>query len=139
MTSPSPGMISPAHDQDHIALLQLAGGDDGLECRPRAAGGPGYPSGSFSELAACALPRPSATDSAKLANSTVTNRIARDDDIIDTQLLGIGIAEQTRYEGEQQGDEEADLHYEHDRVFHHVPGVQLDKRTDAPPASESPG
>ena len=77
MTSPSPGMISPALDQDHVALLQLAGGDDGLECRPRGAGGPGYPSGSFSELAAWALPRPSATASAKLANRTVTNRIAQ--------------------------------------------------------------
>ena len=72
MTSPSPGMISPADTMTTSPFRSW------LERTSFS-----VPSGMsrralvsfcvFFKLAACALPRPSATDSAKLANSTVTN------------------------------------------------------------------
>ena len=75
MTSPSPGMTPPA---DTITTSPFFSSLDGTILSP--------PSASsrracvsffvFFRLAACAFPRPSATDSAKFANSTVTNRMA---------------------------------------------------------------
>ena len=76
MTSPSPGMISPGLDDHDVALLQLRRRHRLLGCRP------GVQSSSrramVSVLArrsvsAWALPRPSATASARLANSTVSH------------------------------------------------------------------
>ncbi len=75
MTSPSPGMTPPAAT---ITTSPFFSSLDGTILSP--------PSASsrracvsffvFFRLAACAFPRPSATDSAKFANSTVTNRMA---------------------------------------------------------------
>ena len=70
MTSPSPGMISPADDDHDVALAQLA------RRRPAAIAPSTSTLASVSvfvlrSVSACALPRPSAIASAKLANSTV--------------------------------------------------------------------
>ena len=72
ITSPSPGIISPAETRTTSFFFSSLDRMSVVE--------PSEPSRCavvsfcvFFRLAACALPRPSATDSAKLANNTVTN------------------------------------------------------------------
>ena len=77
ITSPSPGTMSPASTSTTSPILRSS-----AETPSMASITPALPVGSISRLAsvslrvrrsasACALPRPSATASAKLANSTV--------------------------------------------------------------------
>ena len=75
MTSPSPGIISPAETRtisSFFSSLERITVSLPSSARRRAL----VSFWVFFRLAACALPRPSAIDSAKLANSTVTNRTA---------------------------------------------------------------
>ena len=73
---------------------------------------------------ACALPRPSATASAKLANSTV-NHSQSDDAAVNHS----GAARRRRRDQvadeQDRGQHAADLDHEHDRVLGHVPRRQL--------------
>ena len=68
-TSPSPGMISPASTTTRSPSLQLGGRRPPPRCRRRAAGGRSSRSWLARRVAAWALPRPSATASARLANT----------------------------------------------------------------------
>ena len=73
MTSPSPGIISPAETMTispffsslDITIFSVPSGRRTRACVSFCV---------FFRLAACAFPRPSATDSAKFANSTVINK-----------------------------------------------------------------
>ena len=47
-----------------------------------------------------------------------------DHQIVCTQA-GIRIAEQARENGQQQRDNKAHFHHEHNRIFDHVPGIQF--------------
>ena len=76
ITSPSPGMRSPASHEHEIA--GLADRRPGRLHRPRSCPASecawrASRCGSCASVSACALPRPSATASAKLANSTVNH------------------------------------------------------------------
>ena len=70
---------------------------------------------------ACALPRPSATASAKFANSTV-NQSHSDDLEREAEVLAAGREVAQEDHGGQRGD---DLDHEHDRVLHHDPWIEL--------------
>ena len=113
ITSPSLGMRSPASTSTISPCLSaVAGTERQVLLRRRRAAWPSCRSWSGAASAACALPRPSATASAKLANSTVNQsqrliwnekprcRAARDE-IADEQDRG------------QRGD---DLDHEHHRI-----------------------
>ena len=74
ITSPSPGMTSPAFTMTTSPFFSSL--EDTMVSEPSSARRCASVSFCvFFRLAACALPRPSATDSAKFANSTVTSRI----------------------------------------------------------------
>ena len=81
-------------------------------------------------LAACALPRPSATASAKFANSTVNHSqtmIWK----VKPRLLAAG---QPVADEDHCGQRRHDLDHEHDGVLHHGAGIELgegraDRRT----------
>ena len=51
------------------------------------------------------------------------------DQIVSTQA-GIALTKQPRHNRQQQRDQEADFHDEHDRILDHISGVQLFYRTD---------
>ncbi|CAN3986927.1 diaminopimelate epimerase, partial [Dysosmobacter welbionis] len=51
------------------------------------------------------------------------------DDVVDPQGACVHVPEQAGEEGEQQGDEAADLHHKHHGVTHHIAGIELDERT----------
>ena len=78
MMSPSPGMMSPASTSTTSPTLEVER-VDGLELRPLRFVGIDVAAwracrcGCVRSASACALPRPSATASAKLANSTVNH------------------------------------------------------------------
>ena len=72
MISPSPGIISPADDDALVAELELAGWAPRRCCPSRRTWATVSERALRSE-SACALPRPSAMASAKLANSTVNH------------------------------------------------------------------
>ena len=75
MTSPSPGISSPGLDDDQVALAQRRRRNalflalDAVEASRRAV----VSLRILRSVSACALPRPSATASAKFANSTVNH------------------------------------------------------------------
>ena len=70
---------------------------------------------------ACALPRPSATASEKLANSTVIH--SHSDDLEGEAEVGAAREEIAQEDdGGQRGD---DLDHEHDRVLDQGPGIEL--------------
>ena len=74
ITSPSPGMTSPAFTMTTSPFFSSL--EDTMVSEPSSARRCASVSfWVFFRLAACALPRPSATDSAKFANSTVMSRI----------------------------------------------------------------
>ena len=118
-TSPSPGMISPGLDDDPVADRQR-------RCRAPRSSAPScasrratvVASWSGAGVSACALPRPSATASARLANSTVNHSQTA---ISQAKTLGSTIAE--------TGDEHrADPDDEHDRVAQLRARVELAQR-----------
>ena len=117
MTSPSPGMSCAGLDDDAVALAQRA------TRRPRSS----RPSTSrravvslriLRSVAACALPRPSATASAKLANSTV-NQSQSVTAPVNQSGGRLGGADDEVADDQQRGQHAADLDHEHDRVLGH--------------------
>ena len=73
ITSPSPGIISPAETKTTSPFFSSL--DRTVFSVPSSSSSRAFVSfWVFFRLAACALPRPSATDSAKFANRTVINR-----------------------------------------------------------------
>ena len=72
-TSPSPGIDLARLDDHEVADPQLGAGHLAPRRRRRAAGARRSPSWCARSDSACALPRPSATASARLANSTVNH------------------------------------------------------------------
>ena len=72
-------------------------------------------------VSACALPRPSAMASAKLANSTVN----QSQSVI---CAAKPTLRSVRNRGPDGGHHRADLHHEHDRVLHHAARIQLAER-----------
>ena len=74
------------------------------------------------------MPRPSATDSAKLANRTVINKIPA---TIPGYKAMFGFSsKQARRKRSAEGSQRSRLHHEHHRILYHVPGVQF---LEAPP------
>ena len=120
MISPSEGMTSPASHTTRSPLARLGGRDPLLgpvRGRSRRA--------SVSvrirrSVSACALPRPSATASAKLANSTVSGQ-PDGDRPVEHARVGDRL---------DQRDHGADQHDEHDRVLDLDPGIELPERVD---------
>ena len=90
MTSPSPGMRSPASTTTTSPARRLALGTSSTgsvgrspvsrarSAAPRDASRRRRPAGASRRLAACALPRPSATASARVPKSTVSHSQTRD-------------------------------------------------------------
>ena len=73
MISPSPGIISPGGDDALVADLELRSTTSRRSCRRRWRTRATVSERVLRSVSACALPRPSATASAKLANSTVNH------------------------------------------------------------------
>ena len=73
MTSPSPGMVSPATTTTTVTERELRGGDLLLAAVGELPAGDWSRCVSWRRVAACALPRPSATASARFAKTTVSH------------------------------------------------------------------
>ena len=134
-TSPSPGMISPGLDDDDVAELQLGGRRPAPRAGRRRRRRPADSRrATVSVLAArrvsaWALPRPSATASARLAKTTVSHSqtvIAQ----ANTRRVG---------DGEDGGEDRADLDDEHDRVAPQGARVELAQRVRQRAASSCCG
>ena len=122
-TSPSPGMISPASTTTWSPSVSWVPGTSSS----RVSAWPGCQPISrratvsrlvWRSVSACALPRPSATASARLANTTVSHSQTT---IVQLKIDGLG----DRRVG---GQRRADLDHEHDRVADLDPRVQLLER-----------
>ncbi len=103
-------------DHHHVALLQPGGGH--LFLGPSARCSRAVVSCGLPQAAACALPRPSATASARLANTTVAHSQPR----WPGEHVGAG------RRGEDGGEDRADPHHEHHRLVHLVAGVEFPER-----------
>ena len=52
-----------------------------------------------------------------------------DKDVVQADIVdAVGGPEELGEDGEQQGDDKADLNHKHDRIVHHIFGVQLGER-----------
>ena len=124
-TSPSDGMVSPASTSDHVADLEAGAGDPlGSCCRSAPVRSLAWVSVRVRRSAsACALPRPSAIASAKLANSTV-NHSHRTIWNSKPRLRASGHEVADQDDGGERGD---DLEHEHDRILHQGPRIELDE------------
>ena len=74
--------------------------------------------------AACALPRPSAIASAKLAKSTVNQSQSVTAAVNQTGACAGGVVHDVAHQ-QARGQQRADLDHEHDRVLRHVRGCEL--------------
>ena len=114
MMSPSPGMMSPASQTTRSPAFSTAA--ETCHSWPCASS---FRAVAVSRLArseaACALPRPSATASARFANSTVSHSHTVTEM---TNTLGCG-------EAQHRGQGGADLDDEHHRVVPHHPRIQV--------------
>ena len=111
-------------DQHDIADLEAGAGDEAIGLV--GAGqqlGLALGAGLAAATSACALPRPSATASAKLANSTV-NHSQRMIWKVKPRLLAAGHQIAQEDHGGQRGH---DLDHEHHRVLDHHPRIELDE------------
>ncbi len=126
-------------DQDDVARLAARGagtvsnavassGRSRLADASRCAPGAGS--------AACALPRPSATASAKLANSTVSHSQKMIWQVKPSVAHSPASRSRRKIDGGERGD---DLDHEHHRVADQQPRVELDESTARSPAPGSPG
>ena len=121
-------------DHDDVALLQQRRGDlflaaGSARVPSRRAGGPWCRSWSCAAISACALPRPSATASARLAKSTVSH-----------SQTTISQREPGRVDDRQDGAPDgADLDDEHDRVAPQRARVELAQRVRAATSTASSG
>ena len=134
-TSPSPGIVSPASTTTRSPMRQLGAGD--LASRPPSTSRRATVSFLVRRSdSAWALPRPSATASARLANSTVNH-----------SQTAMSDGEHARRGDRRDRDEHrADPHDEHDGVAQLGAGVELAQRVgqrgpqlagrEAPPACQ---
>ena len=123
ITSPSPGMMSPASTSTRSPTL--GSGRTPLETRvvrikSRLAR---VSVRVWRNVSACALPRPSATASAKLANSTVNHSQITIWNL-KTMLRAAGHDVADQHDGGERGD---DLEHEHHRVLHQRARIELDE------------
>ena len=118
MISPSEGIEFAGRDRTHVAGAQL-GARASVSIWPFVSRRLAMVSErALRSVSACALPRPSAMASAKLANSTVNHShsvICR----LKPKAACLPLKQQHR------GDHAADFHHEHDGIAHHVARVQL--------------
>ncbi len=118
ITSPSAGMKSPASTSTTSPRRSVEPADLGPVARPgaaRRASSPSPRAARCAGVAACAFARPSATASAKFANSTVNHSHT-----VTCRMNpggGLAFAEQGLDEQDRREDG-ADVHDEHDRVAH---------------------
>ena len=112
-----------------VALGQRGGGHQLLGAVGQQAPGLGLRAHLAQGVSACALPRPSAMASAKLAKSTVRN----------SQMVMDQLKMPRMGDGLDEGDDRADQHHEHDRVLDLHPGVELVERVDEGLAAGSRG
>ena len=128
ITSPSPGMISPAETMTtspFLSSLDITSLVEPSSCSRCA-------SVSFCvlrRLAACALPRPSATDSAEVREQHGNQQDNCNDDIVNAGVCR-RVSKQSGHERQKQRDEKADFNHEHDGILHHVTRIQLGKGAD---------
>ena len=108
---------------DDVAAAQEGGGDHFDASAAQHAAGVGFGLG-FAQVSACALPRPSAMASAKLANSTVNQSQS---EIWKVKPATPAPAGEIAH-GEDGGHDRADFHHEHDGVLHHVARVEFHQR-----------
>ena len=126
MISPSAGMNSPARDHDDVVLAQAR--------RRHRFGAPVSRQTRLAtvsvrvlrSVSACALPRPSAIASAKLANSTVNHSQKA------TWPVNSGrpVPAQQLLDEDDRREQAADLDDEHHRVLDLHPRVELPERVD---------
>ncbi len=125
ITSPSDGIMSPASTSTTSPTLRSVEGTSRKFCEsPAPASSLAWVSVRWRRsVSACALPRPSAMASAKLANSTVNHsqRMIWNSNS-DMAAAGDEIADQDH--GRQRGD---DLEHEHDRILHQRARIELDE------------
>ena len=129
MTSPSAGMMSPASHTTRSPFCNVGCAELSLRVRShrrRAI----VSLRALRKLAACALPRPSATASAKLANSTVNQS--------QTASCAMKPRSGCGRENADGGQGRADHGHEHDRVLDHQPRIEFleriaDRRADDVP------
>ena len=130
ITSPSSGIDVAGLDQHDVALAQLA--LHGSRCAVRAAVGArraSWPRRLLARLrsdVACALPRPSAIASAKLANSTVNHSQSEIARMKPGRRLAVADAAPGRHSS--GGQHAADVDDEHDRVAQLHARVELGER-----------
>ena len=119
ITSPSAGMMSPASQTTRSPFCNIGAGT--FSSRPLRRRRAIVSLRALRRLAACALPRPSATASAKLAKSTVNqSQIAS----CATKPRSAGSASKNSHSGQRR----AHHGHEHDRVFDHQTRVEFLER-----------
>ena len=124
-TSPSPGMSSPASTTTRSPVRSGSRRPRSPRCLGAAsAGGPWSRLRILRRLAAWALPRPSATASAKLANSTVNHSQSVTADG-EPQRRRIGRGSDGVAQGDEGRQHAADLDHEHHRVADDLGGREL--------------
>ena len=118
-TSPSPGMSCPASTTTRSPLRSADGGTRSPS-RPSTQPARAWsPCASCAASSACALPRPSATASAKLAKSTVNQSQMRDRAGEPERRALAGAVRRGRGRQSSVVSDAADLDHEHDRVLGH--------------------
>ena len=124
MISPSPGISSPAgtthssptaSSPDAFVVVEPSGRRTRATVSARV----------LRSVSACALPRPSATASAKFANSTVNHSHA---ETSPANTLSDDVAERQLLEEQDRREDAADLDDEHHRVARHLARVELHER-----------
>ena len=136
MISPSPGMSWPASTTTRSPLRSCDAGTASSAARPSTSRRAVVSWRILRSVAACALPRPSATASAKLAKSTVNH--SQTVTVAENQSGACPAAwcDDVAHE-ERRRQHAADLDDEHDRVLRQQARVQLAEAVDDRPAAGS--
>ena len=119
ITSPSPGISSPASTTTRSPVRRAVALTASIGAALDAAGAPWSACASCRSDSAWALPRPSATASAKLANSTV-NHSHSDTLTREPQRRHVRAAGEQVAQEQHRGQQAAHLDHEHDRVARHL-------------------
>ena len=126
MISPSPGMNSPALHHDHVALAEARRRHLSPTRSPAVRRFATVSVRVLRSVSACALPRPSAIASAKLANSTVNHSQKATWPVNSGRPLPAG----QLLDEDDRRQQAADLDDEHHRVLDLDPRVELPERID---------
>ena len=117
-------------DHDHVALLQLAGGDDGLGAVGLEQTGLGVLLGLLQALG-LGLAAALGHRLGEVGEEDGDKEDDADKDVVQADIIdAVGGPEELGEDGEQQSDDKADLNHKHDRIVHHIFGVQLGERPD---------